>query len=101
MCGEVQVVSRLLVDKIGCGDKAEHEAETEEIVKTRPAYHPVNPLSGILTPDVLRMEECLHAPETQKIVGIGWRSMKLTDNEIWPGSYKDEIRPASHLYLRF
>lgn len=56
-------------------------------------------LSGILTPDVLGLDECFHAPgslEIEEIVRRS-RSMKPADNEIWLGFYKDEIRSASHL----
>lgn len=54
---------------------------------------------GVLTPDILRLDECFHAPgslEMEEIVR-GSRSMKPTDNEIWLGFYKDKIRSASHL----
>lgn len=55
------------------------------------------PLSGVLTPDIFCLDECFHAAGSLEIDEIVRRSgsMKPTDNEIWPGFYKDEIRSAS------
>lgn len=92
---EVRVIFRLAVEKMGCCDKVEQKAEAEEIAQ----ICPVLALSGILTPDILCVDECFPAPGTLEIEEIGRRtkSMKPTDNEIWLAFYKDEIRPASHL----
>lgn len=56
-------------------------------------------LPAVLTPDIFCLDECFHAPGSLEIEEIVRRSgsMKPTDNEIWLGFYKDEIRSASHL----
>lgn len=52
--------------------------------------------SGILTPDIVCVDECFAAPGTREMEEVGRRSksMKPSDNEIWPAFYKDTIRPA-------
>lgn len=59
--------------------------------------------SGILTPDIVCVDECFAAPGTWEIEEVGQRSksMKPSDNEIWLAFYKDKIRPASPLCAHY